>query len=311
MTAPGADWRGRYSTLRALPADSDPAVRRRRGREFERVLHEMLAEARMWPRSSYRPAGEEIDGSFVHYGRTLLMEAKWTGGPVAASTLYQFRGKLEGKLAGTLGVFISMGGYSDDAVDALVAGKSVNMILFDQRDMDKIAQPGCIGIRRALTLKLRAAAESGTPYFPLPPCTPREPGEKTPGQVVVVEGPSDADIMRALLQSRWRGLDPPPPPRIVIAGGLQNLPLLAVALAVEYQGAGRIIIVVDGDDRPAQVRQQIQAKLSEVGAEPGAPILTLVVDAADLLALAQSSEPPAAPPGSDLRRLAEALGLLR
>jgi hypothetical protein len=268
----------------------------------------MLAEGHMWPRSSYRPAGEEIDGSFVHYGRTFLLEAKWTSDPVPASTLYQFRGKLEGKLAGTLGVFISMGGYSDDAVDALVAGKSVNMILFDQRDMDKIAQPDCISIKRALALKLRAAAESGTPYFPLPPCAPREPGEATPGQVVVVEGPSDADVMGALLRSRWRGLDRPPP-RIVIAGGLQNLPLLAVALAVEYQGAGRIIIVADGEDRPAQVKQQIQAKLGEVGAEPGAVILTFVVAPADLLGLLQSGGPPAALRG-DLRRLAAALGLL-
>jgi hypothetical protein len=206
-------------------------------------------------------------------------------------------------------VFISMGGYSDDAVDALVAGKSVNMILFDQHDMDKIAQPDCISIRRALALKLRAAAESGTPYFPLPPCAPRETGETAPGKVVVVEGPSDADVMGALLRSRWRGLDRPPP-RIVIASGLQNLPLLAVALAVEYQGAGRIIIVADGEDRPAQVRQQIQAKLGEAGAGPRAAILTFVVAPADLLRLLQSGGPSAAPQGSDLRRLAAALGLL-
>ena len=62
----------------------------------------------------------------------MLFEAKWTGDPVPASMLYQFRGKLEGKLTGTLGIFISIGGYSADAVDALVAGKSLNLVLFDR-----------------------------------------------------------------------------------------------------------------------------------------------------------------------------------
>jgi hypothetical protein len=133
LTGSGSDWQGRYARLLALPTASSRAAKQRRGREFERVLYDMLAEADMDPRSSYRPAGEEIDGSFLHPGRTMLFEAKWTSDPVPASTLYQFRGKLEGKLTGTLGVFISIGGYSADAVDALVAGKSLNLVLSTEK----------------------------------------------------------------------------------------------------------------------------------------------------------------------------------
>ena len=225
MTGTAAGWRGHYASLRALPATSSGTARQQRGREFERVLCEMLAEADMEPRSSYRPAGEEIDGSFLYRDRTMLFEAKWTSSPVPASALYQFRGKLEGELTGTLGAFISMGGYAADAVDALVAGKSLNLVLFDQDDMDKLAQPHCIDISGALKLKLRAAAESGTPYSPLPPCA-GEPGRGPASQqVIVVEGPTDAAILSALHQSLGALLAKmPPPPVIVVAMGLLNLP---------------------------------------------------------------------------------------
>lgn len=35
----------------------------------------------------------------------MLLEAKWTKNPMPASSLYQFKGKIDGKLAGTLGLF--------------------------------------------------------------------------------------------------------------------------------------------------------------------------------------------------------------
>ena len=112
MAQSGSGWRARYGDLRSLPTTRSLAERQRRGKEFERVLYGMFAESDMDPRGSYRPEGEEIDGSFLYYGRTMLFEAKWTAKPVSASTLYQFRGKVEGKLVGTLGVFISYGSCS-------------------------------------------------------------------------------------------------------------------------------------------------------------------------------------------------------
>lgn len=85
---------------------------------------------------SYKAKGEQIDGSFYLDGTFILLEAKWHADPIPASTLYQFKGKVDGKLVGTLGVFISMSGYSEDAVDALTAGKSLNLILFNKEDID-------------------------------------------------------------------------------------------------------------------------------------------------------------------------------
>lgn len=327
MTVSSGGWRGLYAGLCALPTASSTAAKQQRGKRFEGVLCEMLAEAGMDPRSAYRPAGEEIDGSFVLHGRTMLFEAKWTSEPVPASTLYQFRGKLEGKLAGTLGVFISMGGYSGDAVDALVAGKSLNLVLFDRADMDKLAQPDCLDFGRALALKLRAAAESGTPYSPLPPCGDEKRPSSVSRQVVVVEGQYDAAIIRALHQAYGSLLlSTPPLPVVVVAAGQLNLPLVALAQLSLRPDIEKIVIVADGDGMPADVRQRIQEALHGATILSNAEFLTIVVDPdietvlgitrgevrqgrlAQLLASTDLSRRVA--DNTDLRQLLNALGLM-
>ncbi len=59
----------------------------------------------MDPHTSMRPKGEVIDGSFVLDDRYFLLEAKWHKDPIPASDLYAFKGKVDGKLIGTIGVF--------------------------------------------------------------------------------------------------------------------------------------------------------------------------------------------------------------
>lgn len=251
------NWRLFFARLDALPPGSGNASKQRRGIDFEQVLKAMFEEAGMCPRSRFRPVGEEIDGSFIYRGRPMLFEAKWTADPVPASVLYQFRGKLDGKLTGTLGLFISMAGYAEDAVDALVAGKSLNLILFDGDDIRKIAYSHDINIQTAIDLKLRAAVEEGTPFLPLPdPATPGLPALLAP--VVIVEGNYDAEIIRALIriQGTQSSLT------IVPAGGRLNLPLVALAQLSLLPGTKNVIIVVDGDGKATEIKQQIEQALS-------------------------------------------------
>jgi hypothetical protein len=125
-----------YAKPSAPPAGADRRWLRQRGFEFERLLNKLLTSERLDPRTSYKSLGEQVDGSFFLDGSVFLLEAKWQADPLPASTLYQFKGKVDGKLIGTCGVFISMSGYSKDAVDALTVGKSLNVILFDKKDID-------------------------------------------------------------------------------------------------------------------------------------------------------------------------------
>ena len=130
------DFREKYKEWLEAPEDADPTWYRKRGYAFEGILKNCLTHEQLDPRSSYKTEGEQIDGSFFLDGSVFLLEAKWHKDELPASAIYQFKGKVDGKLAGTIGVFISMSGYSKDAVDALTLGKSLNVILFGKEDID-------------------------------------------------------------------------------------------------------------------------------------------------------------------------------
>jgi hypothetical protein len=259
---PGNFWRDSFTHADQMGEAASADEKRKRGRDFERILYGMLAEADLAPRIRYRPVGEEIDGSFFHRGKVMLLEAKWTQDPLPASSIYQFRGKIEGKLIGTIGVFISMSGFSANAVDALVAGKVINTILFDGDDMRTVAA-GQIDFPSALDQKLRAAAESGTPYLPLrdpvsgrPSDIAHETAGPSPSTTVLVEGSFDALLLHALadeLGPATRQLE------VLPAGGTFNL--AALASAMHAVSSNPVVIIADGDGQPQAVRRRIETGL--------------------------------------------------
>jgi hypothetical protein len=253
-----ATWRESFRRADQLPEDASAAARRTRGKDFERILHGLFAEANLEPRTSYRPVGEEIDGSFIHNFRPFLLEAKWTKDALPASAIYQFRGKVEGKLVGTIGIFIGMSGFSPDAVDALVAGKAINTILFDGDDIRAIAA-GQFSIKKALDRKLRAAADSGTPFMPLRDEITHAvyPANQAPQtRLVIVEGRFDAQLVHALADE----LGPPTNPiEVLPAGGALNL--AGLASAASAAGAELLTIIADGDGDASGIQQLISDRL--------------------------------------------------
>lgn len=66
----------RLKDLLEAPEGADPAWFQRRGRSFVRVLKQMFELEDMAPRTSMRPSGEEIDGSFAMDDRFFFLEAK-------------------------------------------------------------------------------------------------------------------------------------------------------------------------------------------------------------------------------------------
>jgi hypothetical protein len=154
-----------YRNAKIPPKRATPQWYRTRGLHFERALYHLLNKARLRPRTGYRPAGEQIDGSFILSGRVFLLEAKWHQDPIPVSSIYDFQGKVNGTLVGTLGVFISMSGFASKAADALVKGKAINILLMDATDIDVCMDPR-VGPRRVIEEKLRIAAETGVVYWP-------------------------------------------------------------------------------------------------------------------------------------------------
>lgn len=264
-----------YLALKLIGDNSPQKERINRGFKFERLLHELFKSEGLEPRTSFKNEGEQIDGSLLFNGTFFLLEAKWQQKELPASALYQFKGKVDGKLVGTLGIFISMSGYSSDAVDALALGKSLNLILFDKDDMDAAIIDG-IGFSAILKQKMRHAAEDGAVYFPSKAevisrsattsveietlhfdaitNTVIAPAllESLPNDIIIVcEGDTDRVVLSNLAERIIESENSARTVKIVVALGKLAVPKIANALWARHRNAAKAILVLDGDGDPA------------------------------------------------------------
>lgn len=105
---------------------------KKRGNEFEKLVHEVLKDADVLVKPRFRTAGntQEIDGAIILFERIFLVEVKWEESEtLAASKLYSFLGKINSKIEGTLGVFISYNELSKNFINAFRDGIRQNCLL--------------------------------------------------------------------------------------------------------------------------------------------------------------------------------------
>ncbi|HEX8440034.1 hypothetical protein [Archangium sp.] len=145
-------------------AEVEPGRAQERGRLLEALLHDLLAYEALSPQRRQKPVGEEVDLTFTDGHRHFLVEVKWAK-KLSASDVFAFRGKLEGKLSGTLGVFVFVGGqFSASALSAMSWGRQINTVLFDGTDLEFALSPEH-SFKQVLDVKLRRAASLGDVYF--------------------------------------------------------------------------------------------------------------------------------------------------
>lgn len=144
----------------ALVSSSDA---QKRGFQLEKLLKDLFNLFDLDSKASFRITGEQIDGMFTFEKNDFLLEAKWHKDPVDISSLDAFSGKLSRRLENTLGLFISINGFSSDAIQAHSTGRRL-MILMDGSDLMAVLE-GRIDLIQLLIRKRRYAAQTGNIYL--------------------------------------------------------------------------------------------------------------------------------------------------
>ena len=135
----------------------------KRGYGLEKLLNELFTLFDLDPKASFKITGEQIDGAFTFKDDDFLLEARWVKQPINASDLYSFAGKINGKRKNTLGLFVSMDGFSIECLQTassdlrcliLMDGMDLNAILTDRITLDDL-----------LYRKRRHASETGNIYL--------------------------------------------------------------------------------------------------------------------------------------------------
>lgn len=134
----------------------------KRGFEFEKLINELFHLFDLEAKGSFKITGEQIDGSFSFDSQDYLLEAKWQKSPVDAGDLYKFGGKIEGKFKTTVGLFISLDGFSKECTKT---GSNIvrSMILMDGLDLVMVLD-GRIKLTDMILIKRRHASDTGEIY---------------------------------------------------------------------------------------------------------------------------------------------------
>ena len=110
---------------------------RRRGIQFERLFYEVFERENILLERSYfnEDGSQQIDGAIEINNRIFLTEIKWEESKtLAASKLYSFLGKINSKIEGTLGLFISYNELGDNFLNSVRAGLRQNCIIINGED---------------------------------------------------------------------------------------------------------------------------------------------------------------------------------
>jgi len=145
-----------------LAVESNP---QKRGRDLEMFLNEVFTLFDLEPKRSFALKDEQIDGAFTFENSDYLLEAKWQNKPIETGDLKKFAGTLISKLKNTLGLFISIDGFSQGAKE-LSGQIAAGIILMDGADLNSVLD-GRIDLHQLLFRKRRHAAETGEIYYPI------------------------------------------------------------------------------------------------------------------------------------------------
>ncbi|WP_159635683.1 hypothetical protein [Sphingobacterium composti Ten et al. 2007 non Yoo et al. 2007] len=139
--------------------------KQKRGFQLEKLLNELFLLFELSVKSSFKISGEQIDGAFTFDGTDFLLEAKWQKNLIPASDLYSFGGKITNKLKNTLGLFISIDGFSKEGIENNNP-ITKQMILMDGEDLMMIFD-GRIGLSEMLLIKRQHASQTGEIFYKL------------------------------------------------------------------------------------------------------------------------------------------------
>ena len=155
MTAKLAELRTSFYEIVALPAQP-------RGYALEKFLNGLFALFDIDAKAPFRITGEQIDGAFTFEGEFLL-EAKWKDEKTPVADLDTFAQKVGRKLDNTLGLFLSMNGYQESAIQIHSQGRPI-MLLMDGADLSAVIE-GRISLPDLLHRKRQHAAQTGDVFI--------------------------------------------------------------------------------------------------------------------------------------------------
>ena len=154
-------------TLRSLNDRLDTLAQslgtQKAGYDFEVWFFDLLDFSEISNRKPYVHKGRQIDGSVTVSGTTYLVELKFTAGQADATAIDSFYKKITTKADNTMGVMVSISGYSSVAMQE-ASGERTPMLLLDHSHLYMVLG-GIMGLGDLIDRVRRHASQTGEAYL--------------------------------------------------------------------------------------------------------------------------------------------------
>ena len=133
------------------------------GYDFQKWFYELLDFSEISNRKPYVHNGRQIDGSLTVSGTTYLVELKFTAGQADVTDIDSFYKKITTKADNTMGVMVSISGYSSVAKQE-ASGERTPMLLLDHSHLYMVLG-GIMGLGDLVNRVRRHASQTGEAYL--------------------------------------------------------------------------------------------------------------------------------------------------
>jgi hypothetical protein len=134
------------------------------GYDFQDWFYDLLDYCEIQNRRPYVSAGRQIDGSLTLDGTTYLVELKFTGTQAGAQDVDSLRSKVDDKADNTMGIMVSISGYSSVAI-AQASGRKTALLLLDAMHLN-LFLTGSMSFHEVILRVRRHASQTGEAYLP-------------------------------------------------------------------------------------------------------------------------------------------------
>jgi len=135
------------------------------GYDFQDWFYDLLDFCEIQNRRPYMSNGRQIDGSLTYEGTTYLVELKFTGDQAGATDVDSLRSKVEDKADNTMGIMVSISGYSNVAISG-ASGRQSKLLIVDATHL-YLFLSGSLSFGEIVSRVRRHASQTGEAYLPV------------------------------------------------------------------------------------------------------------------------------------------------
>jgi hypothetical protein len=136
------------------------------GYAFEQWFYDLAIYFDIEARRPYNADGRQIDGALTLDGTTFLIETKFTKSIIESPDIDIFMSKVTSKADNTMGIFISMAGFTEGAIRTASRDRTP-LLLMDYTHVYSKILPGIMTLHDVIRRIKRHASQTGEAYLPV------------------------------------------------------------------------------------------------------------------------------------------------